>query len=245
MDRYQTFMGVVLAGLLSLGGCLEPDSPDDRTGSIDQFTFCCDLGVALGSPVTTNSTIGRTNDYTPTCVSNSTAPDLAYTWTAPSTGSYTFSTLGSAFDTVLEVRQYNTGSSLGCNDDSSGTVQSTVNVSLTAGQTVIVVVDGYSTSSGSFNLNISQNSSRQYVCGWAMAGYGCDNGRNHGFVTAPDMTSANSACRTIQPATYPDFCYVIDSNGAAPTDPTQCAAAGGSWRSGNNCCNFMGTLSCP
>jgi hypothetical protein len=161
MKNRHVSKGLALAVLWSLGGCLESTDPDrpDRSASVEQFSFISDLGVGLGSPVTTNSTTGRTNDYQPTCVSNSTAPDAAYTWTAPSPGTYTFSTAGSSFDTVLEVRQYSSGASLGCNDDSNSTLQSTVSASLTGGQTVLVIVDGYSTSSGSFQLNITGSGS--------------------------------------------------------------------------------------
>jgi hypothetical protein len=86
---------------------------------------------------------------------------------------------------------------------------------------------------------------RSYTCGYAMSGYNCNNGRNHAFVTAVDMTAAIAACHAAQLSGYPDFCYVIDSSGGTSSDITQCTAASGSWRSGNNCCNFKGTLSCP
>lgn len=243
MKLYQVYPIATFAVMLNLGGCMEPSTNDDNA-SVEQFSFGSDLGVSLGSPVTTNSTIGRTNDYQPSCVSSSTAPDMAYTWTAPSSGTYTFNTFGSSFDTVLEVRQYNTGASLGCNDDSSG-LQSSVSTSLAAGQTVLVVVDGYGASSGSFQLNIGGSAARHYTCGYALPGWGCDNGRNHAFVVAADMTAAIAACHTAQLPGYTDFCYVIDGDGATSSDVSECAAAPASWRSGNNCCNFMGTLSCP
>jgi hypothetical protein len=246
LSRYQASANTLLAALLGLSGCLQTGTSDDNA-SVEQFSFGSDLGVGLGSPVTTNSTTGRSDDYHPTCVSSSAASDMSYTWTAPSTGSYTFSTLGSSFDTVLEVRQYNTGVSLGCNDDSAGTLQSTVSASLSAGQTVLVVVDGYSSSTGPFQLNIgsSGGGARHYTCGYALPGYGCDNGRDHRFVVAADLTAAIPACRAAQPATEPDFCYVIDGDGGTASDVSECSAASASWRSGNSCCNFMGTLSCP
>jgi len=154
MMRYSVLYAASVTTWLSLTGCTLPDASDDGASS-EQFSFGQDLGVGLGSPVTTNSTSGRVNDYQPSCVSNSTAPDLAYTWTAPSSGTYVFSTLGSSFDTVLELRQYNTGVSLGCNDDSAGTSLSTVSASLSAGQTVLVVVDGYGSNQGAFQLSIT------------------------------------------------------------------------------------------
>lgn len=83
------------------------------------------------------------------------APDVAYTWSAPSDGSFTFSTVGSSFDTLLELRTGScTGPSLGCNDDSGGTVQSEVVVTLRRGMGVVVVVDGFGSSEGDFALNI-------------------------------------------------------------------------------------------
>src|SRR6185295_7302281 len=103
-------------------------------------------------------------------VNSSDAPDIAYVWTAPAAGSYTFDTLGSSYDSIIEVRQYNTNASLGCNDDSGGTLQSTVTADLASGQTVIIVVDGYAYSSGEFRLNINRNL-RHYLCGHALPSY--------------------------------------------------------------------------
>ena len=43
--------------------------------------------------------------------------------------------------------------SLGCNDDYYG-VQSRISVNVQAGDIVVIVVDGYSSNAGSFDLNI-------------------------------------------------------------------------------------------
>lgn len=43
--------------------------------------------------------------------------------------------------------------SLGCNDDSSGTYQSSITLNLSAGQKISIVVDGYGNSCGAFKLN--------------------------------------------------------------------------------------------
>lgn len=151
MNRYYGLL-VIAAAVVAPAGCTEPAAPEDPA-SVDQFSFIGDLGGTLGSPVATGSTTGRSNDYAATCAPTS-APDAAYTWTAPSSGTYTFTTAGSSFDTVLEIRAFSTGASLGCNDDSIGT-QSSVSVALSGGQTVIVVVDGFSTSNGAYQLNIT------------------------------------------------------------------------------------------
>lgn len=151
---------VVLGTLFGLGGCLgeEPGTePDEGLASVEQGTYLGNLGSALGSPVATGSTTGLTNSLSPSCVSSA-APDASYTWTAPATGNYLFTTAGSAFDTVLEVRLNSTSEVLGCNDDSGGTLQSSVPAVLSAGQSVTVLVDGYNSASGSFRLNIAQTS---------------------------------------------------------------------------------------
>lgn len=158
MKRLRPSISTALTTMLFFVGCLETGEPGEDTDSLEQLSFIADLGVALGSPVVTGHTAGLTNDYQPICVASSAAPDASYTWTALSSGSYTFSTTGSSFDTVLEIRRINTLASLGCNDDSNATLQSSVNVGLLAGETVIVVVDGFGTSTGPFQLNITAGS---------------------------------------------------------------------------------------
>jgi hypothetical protein len=121
------------------------------------------LGSALGSPVVSSSTCGVANQYAPSCASSS-APDQSYLWTAPFAGTFTFSTLGSGFDTILHIYDAATGATLGCNDDSAGTLQSSIDLTLRAGQQLQLVVDGYSSACGNFALNISgQPSARQCI----------------------------------------------------------------------------------
>ena len=249
MKRYRTSLNLLWTALLCLGGCLEPGGDTD-SASVEQASFGGTLGSVVGNPVASNNTAGLSNDHQPTCASSA-APDLGYAWTAPATGSYTFSTVSTlaiTFDTILEIRDFSTGVSLGCNDDSGGTLQSTVTVSLSIGQTVRIVVDGFGGNSGPFRLSIAGTGGavgRNYACGYALPGFGCNNGRASTSVTAADMTAAVAACHIAQPPNLPDFCYVLDRDGTAPTDAAQCAAAAGSWRPNNSCCNFFGSTSCP
>jgi hypothetical protein len=119
--------------------------------------------VNLGStlPVSiSGSTAGRANALSGASCGGggASAPDYAYQWTAPSAGTYTIDTFGSSFDTVLYVRNATCGGpELACNDDASGVLQSQVTVTLAAGQTIIIVVDGYRTNSGTFSLRITGN----------------------------------------------------------------------------------------
>ena len=86
-----------------------------------------------------------------------------WTWTAPATGTVTFDTRGSNFDTLLAIY---TGTSLNrlleiaSNDDASdGTLQSEVRFSARRGQTYHVAVDGYGGKSGTVVLNWRASSS--------------------------------------------------------------------------------------
>lgn len=114
-----------------------------------------DLGSAVPQSVL-GSTVGSLNHAQPTCWSPGAAPDVLFAFKAPTTGTYTFDTLGSAFDTVLVVRDGGcTGTPLGCNDNYNFLLTSVVPVGLTQGQTVVVIVDGKGTSQGAFQLNVS------------------------------------------------------------------------------------------
>ncbi|WP_437531472.1 MXAN_6577-like cysteine-rich protein [Sorangium sp. So ce726] len=118
----------------------------------------CSTAIDLGSAVpqlVTGSTAERPESVRPACGSSN-APDMIYRFTAPENGLYIFDTFGSSFDTVLQIlNQSCTGTSLGCNDNMDGK-QSRIALSLTAGQTVLVVVDGSGTSSGDYVLQVDR-----------------------------------------------------------------------------------------
>lgn len=141
---------------LDLGN--EPAAADDvfldEKGSGADKAYRGDLGGALGTPVVAGTTLGSSKDFTATCVEDSSAKDVSYTWTAPWSSTFVFDSMGSAFDTVLEIRRPDDLVSLGCNNDSDGTPQSRVTLSLSAGQTVLIVLDGHFTDWGEYQLNI-------------------------------------------------------------------------------------------
>lgn len=112
-----------------------------------------DLGSTVPQTVT-GSTAGLPNMLTAPCA-YSNSPEATFEFTAPADGTFTINTFGSSFDTVLYVKDAACSNpAFACNDDFSG-YQSWVQVTLTAGQTIIIVVDGYgSYSSGAFTLNI-------------------------------------------------------------------------------------------
>ena len=148
------------------------ESSTSTVGGVDD-----DLDSDTGT-VATGSTAGMGNDFEGSCGASGGA-DVAYTWEAPSSGCYSFSTAGSSFDTVLrlfddsaagegeEVTTVSCGSTgtgsgaisageLTCNDDFSGTT-SYMEYTVEDGETYVVVVDGFSSSStGSYSLAIEE-----------------------------------------------------------------------------------------
>ena len=81
-----------------------------------------------------------------------------WTWTAPTTGNYTFDTLGSGYDTYLSLFTGYDVSSLALvavDDDGGGNFASRISLNAIAGETYQIAVDGYSIATGPINLNIA------------------------------------------------------------------------------------------
>lgn len=112
-----------------------------------------DLGSAVGAAVAMGTTLGAGDDFTPSCSGPGNDEDVQFQWTAPADGAFTFDTVGSDFDTVLMVLVDCGGSELNCNDDTM-MLLSEVTVDLLAGQSVLVVIDGWQ-ETGNYVLNIN------------------------------------------------------------------------------------------
>jgi hypothetical protein len=137
---------------------------DGNFGAQGQFTLdigqlgggaCPDGDLGNVAPATVmGDTTGGDNTVAGTCGGFTTADDT-YTFTAPADGSYAFDTIGSAYDTVLIVRDGDCGGAeLACNDNISFNTQaSQVLLSLVQDQTVLVAVDG-SFGTGAYDLNV-------------------------------------------------------------------------------------------
>lgn len=114
---------------------------------------CPDGDVGPIVPVTQmSSTVDGDNTTFGSC-GGTTANDDQWIFTAPQAGIYTVDTLGSNFDTVLYALDGCGGTEIICNDD-AGDMTSRINVTLTAGQEVVFVVDGAELESGDYNLNV-------------------------------------------------------------------------------------------
>lgn len=137
------------------------DGADLETGNYDlniDLEICPDPALDLGNTVpqtTMGSTVGGIN-HSGECTGGS-APDVGHRFTAPFTGTFVFDTFGSDYDTGLYIYDGETcmgDVALACDDDAGGTVQSQVVVDLVQDQVVTVMVDGFSTNSGNYTLNI-------------------------------------------------------------------------------------------
>lgn len=140
-----------------------PSTDTETTTDSDTETggdlVCEDVGSALPLAQAGDNT-GAGDDYEPTCTigDGGNGPEVSYTWTAPTAGTYRIDTLGSAVDTVLTVLDAcDPGATeLACNDD-FGSLQSSVIVSLAQDQTIAIIVDAWdANSAGPFTLNINQ-----------------------------------------------------------------------------------------
>ncbi len=141
-----------------------PETCDDGVDNDGDFLVDCQDGGCSGTDAccVTSGTlidIGRAStralildQNTPSCALSD-VQDASFEFTAPASGDYTFDTFGSDFDTVLTVLDGCGGAELACNDDTLGT-QSEVTVTLSAGQTVLVVVDGFAASIGDVVVNV-------------------------------------------------------------------------------------------
>jgi hypothetical protein len=148
---------------MSVGTAITACIASDVVGTAaDSCSDTATASMALGMDVFTGTTIGAGDHRTGSCpaaTGGGGAPDVALRWTAPAAGTYTIDTDSTLFDTMLYVLDGcgTTATELACNDDTGGLgFRSSVDVTLTAGQTVQIIVDGYAiTSAGNYHVNIN------------------------------------------------------------------------------------------
>jgi hypothetical protein len=115
----------------------------------------CENATILCPGAVSGSTTGATNDGSVSCGAAGNSPDVWYAYTAASSGTATFSTCGSWYDTFLSVHTGCPGTAaneIACNDDACGNFDSSVTVSVIAGETYLVRVSGYNGDTGDFIL---------------------------------------------------------------------------------------------
>jgi hypothetical protein len=120
----------------------------------------CPAGMLDAVPSTVLGDSSQQDDELQGSCGGGSAPELAYTFTAPADGSYTFDTGGSGIDTVLYVLDGTcAGDELRCDDDGlAGGTGSLTSLALAAGQTITVVVDGFGVTGGPVSLSVREGS---------------------------------------------------------------------------------------
>ena len=130
-----------------------------ETPANDNFSSPVTISGSSGSKTGSNTEATlETSEVMPSARSSSTG-SVWYKWTAPSTGTATFDTVGSGFDTVVGIYTGTSVSALteiASNDDiESGNTKSRVTFSASSGTTYRIAVYGYSGANGSYTLNWS------------------------------------------------------------------------------------------
>ena len=100
------------------------------------------------------TTSGYINDYEGNCGSSG-APDVVYSFTPTVDYFVTIDLCNSGYDTKVYVFENTENNTIGCNDDACGLQSILPNVFMTAGNTYYIVVDGYGSSSGSYDMIVT------------------------------------------------------------------------------------------
>ena len=153
-----------------------------------------DLGSAVGASVLSGTTAGEDADLVNSCLGGGKkkggpAPDYIVSWTAPAAGDYTFSLVGSEYDTAIAIVDGDcNGPELGCNDDCED-MQSVLGVTVEADQVVLVAISGFGGRSGSFDLSITAETAPE--CG------GFETETDTSATTSPTDTGMDASTATV------------------------------------------------
>jgi len=121
-------------------------------------------GRATCSSISATKEVGE-----PAHAGNTGGKSVWFSWTAQSSGLWTFDTLGSSFDTLLAVYTGSTIATLtaiASNDDANGLQTSQVAFNASAGTTYRIAVDGYAGSGGDVVINWTLNASAPIITGF-------------------------------------------------------------------------------
>jgi hypothetical protein len=128
------------------------------------FSSECPAGELFSVPTTTfGSTFGAGYGFSSECGGED-APDQAFVFYPPISGTYRIDTIGSDYDTMLHVfSDYCGGFTMACNDDTFD-VQSEVIVDFQAGGVYTIVVDGWGSGAGNYQLNVDLIGGSANIC---------------------------------------------------------------------------------
>ena len=140
--------------------CDDSDCADNVTCQTECVDVGFDLGTAVGTAVAVGTNAGEIDDTDGSCSVAFGGEDVNFLWTAPASGTYTFSTIGSTYDTVLYASTSCVGEEIECNDDSNfnggNTYSELLDMYVVGGETIVLTVDAYEYfESGTYSLDIT------------------------------------------------------------------------------------------
>jgi len=117
----------------------------------------------------TGATCSYVNDYDEICpYSGSISPDVVYSFVPTNNNPITVDLCASSYDTKVYIYAGAQGNLVACNDDAgcgySGYQSKVAAVPVTAGVTYYIVVDGYGSSCGTYDMVVTEYQPCQVVC---------------------------------------------------------------------------------
>ena len=135
--------------------------------SVPNDNFASAQVISGNSGSVTGSTAGATRQSgEPNHAWNVGGASIWYAWTAPASGTYTFDTVGSSFDTLLAIyigSSVNNLALVAGNDDSGNGITGAVSFAAIAGTTYRIAIDGHNGVVGSAHLNWVANNAAPSV----------------------------------------------------------------------------------
>jgi hypothetical protein len=125
-----------------------------------------DRALRITTPVTTGTTVGlHSNVAAESCQANASGNDVALSISLPvPVTTITFDTNGSAFDTILSLRDNTCATEIMCDDDSGASTQSLITQTNLAAGDYALYLDGYNSGSGLFTVNVQGLVANGAVC---------------------------------------------------------------------------------
>jgi len=201
--------GSAMAANLSIRPEIKPEGLPYEGGTPRQGGDNVGNATVIGAlPYADNgTTAGYVHDYTPTCSSSSTAPDVVYAYTPTADVTVNVSLCGSTYDSMLFIFMDAAGNTIGCNDDFCSTQSEIDNVALLAGHTYYFVVGGYSSYNGPYTFTVGQAAAQGACC----------------FASGQCTIENAAACATAG-GTYQGDLTVCEPNPCPPPPPIECPA---------------------
>lgn len=125
--------------------------------------------AAVTTKTITGDSTGKANDWaTTTCISSS-GPDVAYALQLPvPVQSLQIDTIGSQFDTVIQIRDIACAAQMACDDEGGGSGTSKMTLTNLSAGSYAIIVDGWLGDAGAYTLNVRGTVATGTPCGFPL-----------------------------------------------------------------------------